>query len=145
AKRVGVAGFVATQEEYSLVIRGIEKDVLPSIERNGIGLVPYFPLASGLLSGKYRKGEPLPAGTRLSGSGYDRYLTPANWDKMEALRAFAEARGHTLLELAMSWLARHPSVGSVIAGATRPEQLEANAKSVNWILSDTEMAEVDRF
>jgi aryl-alcohol dehydrogenase-like predicted oxidoreductase len=146
SKRIGVAGFVATQEEYSLLVRDIEKAVLPAIKRNGISLVPYFPLASGMLSGKYRKGSPLPAGTRLgaSGHGYDRYLTPANWDKMEKLRAFAEGRGHSLLELAMSWLARHPSVGSVIAGATRPEQLEANAKAVDWALSDAEMTEVGK-
>jgi aryl-alcohol dehydrogenase-like predicted oxidoreductase len=145
AKRIGVAGFVATQEEYSLLVRDIEKAVLPAIERNGIGLVPYFPLASGMLSGKYRKGSPLPAGTRLAGSGnYDRYLTPANWDKLEKLRTFAEARGHSLLELAMSWLACHPAVASVIAGATRPEQLEANAKSVDWALTDAEMAEVGK-
>jgi aryl-alcohol dehydrogenase-like predicted oxidoreductase len=144
AKRIGVAGFVATQEEYSLLVRDLEKAALPAIERNGISHIPYFPLASGMLSGTYRKGAPLPAGTRLSGSGYDRYLTPANWDKMEKLRAFAEGRGHTLLEVAMSWLARHPSVASVIAGATRPEQLEANAKAVDWALSDAEMAEVAR-
>jgi len=144
AKRIGVAGFVATQEEYSLLVRDLEQAVLPSIERNGISLVPYFPLASGMLSGKYRKGSPPPAGTRLAGSGYERYLTPANWDKMEKLRSFAEARGHSLLELAMSWLARHPSVASVIAGATRPEQLEANAKAVDWALSEAEMAEVGK-
>ncbi len=144
AKRIGVAGFVATQEEYSLLVRGLEKEVLPAIERNGLSLVPYFPLASGLLSGKYRKGAPLPAGTRLSGGGYDRVLTPENWDKTEKLRAFAERHGHTLLELAMSWLARHQAVASVIAGATRPEQLEANAKSVDWMLSDAEMAEVSK-
>jgi aryl-alcohol dehydrogenase-like predicted oxidoreductase len=142
AKRIGVAGFVATQEQYSLLVRGLEREVLPAIERNGLGLVPYFPLASGMLSGKYRKGSPPPAGARLSSGGNDHVLTPENWDKMEKLRAFAEGRGHTLLELAMSWLARHPAVASVIAGATRPEQLEANAKAADWALTDADMAEV---
>jgi aryl-alcohol dehydrogenase-like predicted oxidoreductase len=142
AKRIGVAGFVATQEQYSLLVRGLEREVLPAIERNGLGLVPYFPLASGMLSGKYRKGSPPPAGARLSSGGNDHVLTPENWEKMEKLRAFAEGRGHTLLELAMSWLARHPAVASVIAGATRPEQLEANAKAADWALTDADMAEV---
>jgi aryl-alcohol dehydrogenase-like predicted oxidoreductase len=142
AKRLGVAGFVATQEEYSLLVRDLDKEVMPAILRNGLGLVPYFPLASGMLTGKYRKGSPAPAGTRLSGGGNERYMWPENWDKMERLRAFAEGRGHTLLELAMSWLARHPAISSVIAGATRPEQLEANAKAVDWALTDAEMAEV---
>jgi aryl-alcohol dehydrogenase-like predicted oxidoreductase len=142
AKRLGVAGFVATQEEYSLLVRDLDKDVLPAIMRNGLGLVPYFPLASGMLTGKYRKGSPPPVGTRLSRSGQERYMSPENWDKMEKLRAFAEGHGHTLLELAMSWLARHPAIASVIAGATRPEQLEVNARAVDWALTDAEMAEV---
>jgi aryl-alcohol dehydrogenase-like predicted oxidoreductase len=142
AKRICVAGFVATQEQYSLLVRRLEREVLPAIQRNGLGLVPYFPLASGMLSGKYRKGSPPPAGARLSSGGNDHVLTPENWDKMEKLRAFAEGRGHTLLELAMSWLASHPVVASVIAGATRPEQLEANAKAADWALTNADMAEV---
>ena len=110
-RRLGIAGFVATQDEYSLLVRDIEKGLLPAIDRNGLGLVPYFPLASGVLTGKYRKGEPLPEGSRLAiaKGSYDRYATPENLDKVERLRAFAEGRGHTLLELAFSWLARRPN------------------------------------
>jgi aryl-alcohol dehydrogenase-like predicted oxidoreductase len=144
AKRLGVAGFVASQDEYSLLVRDIEKEMVPAITRNGLSLIPYFPLASGLLSGKYRKGEAPPEGTRLARGGYDRYTTPENFDRMERLRAFAEGRGHTLLELAMSWLAQRPGVASIIAGATRPEQLEANAAATGWTLTPAEMAEVDR-
>jgi aryl-alcohol dehydrogenase-like predicted oxidoreductase len=144
AKRLGIAGFIASQDEYSLLVRDIEKELLPAIIRDELALVPYFPLASGLLSGKYRKGAPLPADSRLSRGGYDRYMMPENLDKMEKLRALAEARGHTLLELAMSWLARHHEIASIIAGATRPEQLEANVAATGWALSEAEMAEVDR-
>ena len=146
AKRLGVAGFVATQDEYSLLVRDIEKGLLPAIERNGLGLVPYFPLASGVLTGKYRKGAALPEGSRLAiaKGSYDRYATPENLDKMERLRAFAEGRGHTLLDLAMSWLARRPHVASIIAGASWPEQLEANVRATGWALGDAEMAEVEK-
>ena len=143
AKRLGVAGFVATQEEYSLLVRGIEQELMPAIHRNELGLVPYFPLAGGALTGKYRKGAPLPEGARLTKGGYDRFLAPDKLDKMEKLRAFAESHGHTLLELAFSWLARRPHIASIIAGATRPEQLEANAEATGWALTDAEMAEVD--
>ena len=144
AKGLGVAGFIATQDEYSLLVRGIEKGLLPAIAGHGLALVPYFPLASGMLTGKYRKGAPPPEGSRLAGGGYDRYGGPESMDKMEKLRAFAEARGHTLLELAMSWLARHAEVASIIAGATRPEQLDANVAATGWMLSPAEMAEVDK-
>jgi aryl-alcohol dehydrogenase-like predicted oxidoreductase len=142
AKQLGVEGFVATQEEYSLTERGIEKDMLEVIRRTGLGLVPYFPLGGGALTGKYRKGQPLPAGSRLSG-GSDRFLAPY-WDIIEKLHDFAETRGHTILELAMSWLASRPNVASIIAGATKPHQLEANAKSTGWKLTAAELAEIDR-
>ncbi len=141
AKRLGVPGFVGTQDEYSLVERGIEKELLPAITKAGLGLVPYFPLGGGALTGKYRKGQPLPEGARHSG-GSDRFLGP-NWDLIEKLHDFADKRGHTLLELAMSWLAAKPGVASIIAGATKVHQLEANAKSVTWKLTPAEMAEVD--
>jgi aryl-alcohol dehydrogenase-like predicted oxidoreductase len=144
AKRIGVAGFIACQDEYSLLVRDIEKTLLPAMQANKLGLVPYFPLAAGALTGKYRKGAPMPAGARLTKGGYDQFLAPANRDKVEKLAAFAEARGRTLLELAMSWLARRPLVASIIAGATKPEQLEANAKATGWALTEAEMAEVDR-
>lgn len=142
AKKLGVEGFVATQEEYSLSERGIEKEMLPVIEKTKIGLVPYFPLGGGALTGKYRKGQPMPAGSRHSG-GSDRFLAPY-WDMIEKLHDFAEKRGHTILELAMSWLAGRPNVDSIIAGATKPHQLEANAKSTGWKLSEAERAEIDR-
>ena len=146
AERLGLAGFVATQDEYSLLERGIEDTLLPALETHGLGLVPYFPLASGALSGKYRKGKPMPEGARLTGSAKyaDRYFSGPAADRVEALIAFAESRGRTVLELALSWLAARPCVTSIIAGATRPEQIAANVKAVAWKLTAEEMAEVDR-
>ena len=141
AKAVGVPGFVAAQDEYSLLHRDHEMALFPALETLGMSLVPYFPLSGGALSGKYRKDKAFPAGTRLTPES--RFVQP-HWDTIEALAAFAEARGHTLLELAMSWLAGKPLVASIITGATRPEQVEANAASVGWKLSAEEMAEVDR-
>jgi aryl-alcohol dehydrogenase-like predicted oxidoreductase len=112
----------------------------------GLGLLRYFPLAGGLLTGKYRRGRPMPEGSRLTNTTTfrDRFLTEANWDKIERLSDFCSARGRSMLELAFSWLATRPAVASVMAGATRPEQVEANVKAVNWELSAEEMAEVDR-
>ena len=141
AKSVGVPGFVAAQDEYSLLHRDHETGLFPALETLGLSLVPYFPLSGGALSGKYRKDKAFPAGTRLTEES--RFVKP-HWDLIEALAAFAEARGHTLLELAMSWLAGKPLVASIITGATKPEQVEANAASVGWKLSPDEMAEVDR-
>ena len=108
-------------------------------------MLPYFPLANGFLSGKYKHGEPPPEGTRLSARGMgDRGLTEDNFQTLGKLEEFAEARAHTVLDLAIGWLASQPHVGSVIAGATKPEQLEQNAKAVEWKLSADELAEVDR-
>ncbi|MGE5594641.1 MAG: aldo/keto reductase [Hyphomicrobiales bacterium] len=137
--------FISAQNEWSLLRRDVEREVIPACDRFGVGMLPYFPLSSGLLTGKYRRGEDLPAGTRLANAGpmAARLLTDRNWDTVEKLTDFAESRGHALLELAMSWLACQPSVGSVIAGATRPEQVEANAAAVNWKLTPEELAEVD--
>ena len=142
AKKIGVPGFVASQDELSLTNRKIEGDLLPAIRKHGLSLVPYFPLGGGALTGKYRKGKPLPEGARHK-SADNRFLDP-HWDRIETLHQFAESRGHTLLELAMSWLASQPVVASIIAGATKVEQVEANAKSVAWKLSAAEMAEVDK-
>jgi aryl-alcohol dehydrogenase-like predicted oxidoreductase len=142
AKRMNIAGFVASQEEYSLLARDLEKTLFPALERLGLGLVPFFPLGGGALTGKYRKHASLPAGSRHTG-GSSRFLDP-HWDTIEALHAFADKRGRTLLELAMSWLAARPGVATIIAGATKPEQVEANAKSVGWKLTAGEMAEIDR-
>jgi aryl-alcohol dehydrogenase-like predicted oxidoreductase len=145
AKRLHVAGFVVAQDEYSLIERGIEKSLLPTLDANGFGLVPFFPLGGGALTGKYRHGSPLPSGARHSkaGAGNNRFLDP-HWQTIEKLHAFAEQRGRTLLELAMSWLAHRPRVVSIIAGATKPEQIDANVKATNWNLSAAEMAEVDK-
>jgi aryl-alcohol dehydrogenase-like predicted oxidoreductase len=141
-----IASFVCCQEEYSLLERGLEKELTPLIRKYGLALLPYFPLASGLLSGKYKQSAPLPAGSRLAndpprGGGV---LNERNWRIVEALSAFAAARGHTLLELAMSWLASRPYIPSIIAGATKPEQVEQNVAAVGWPLSATDLAEIDR-
>ena len=111
----------------------------------GLGLLPYFPLASGLLSGKYKRGK-MPEGARLTKTKRlaDRYMTEANWKAVDALGEFASKRGHTLLEVAFSWLAARPMVSSVIAGATKPEQVEQNAKAGDWVLTPDEISEIDR-
>jgi aryl-alcohol dehydrogenase-like predicted oxidoreductase len=142
----GYASFVSCQDEYSLVRREVEQELIPMATQFNIGLLPYFPLASGLLTGKYKKGEPLPEGTRFSNSQglADRYMTDANWNKVQALDTFAKDAGHSLLELAFCWLLRQPTVSSVIAGATKPEQVEGNVKAANWTLSEDEIAAVDR-
>jgi aryl-alcohol dehydrogenase-like predicted oxidoreductase len=143
AARGGASRFVSVQNEYSLLHREAEGDVLPECERLGIAFVPYFPLANGLLTGKYRKGQNAPAGSRLHPGRGDRLLTDRNLAAVEQLIEFSESRGHTILELAFSWLLRHPRVASVIAGATSVEQARSNRTAVGWKLSDAELAEVD--
>jgi aryl-alcohol dehydrogenase-like predicted oxidoreductase len=144
AVAAGAARFVSVQNEYSLLHREPEQGVLQECERAGLALLPYFPLASGLLTGKYRRGQPLPTGTRIERGGrYDKLLTERNFDIVEGLVQFAEARGHTLLELAFSWLARQPVVASVIAGATSAAQVQQNAAAVNWQLTEADMAEIN--
>jgi aryl-alcohol dehydrogenase-like predicted oxidoreductase len=143
AVKNGAARFVSVQNEYSLLDRTPEQDgVLAETEKSGIAVLPYFPLANGMLTGKYRKGQPLPEGTRIKADHRD--LTEENLDMIEALIAYTESRGHTILELAFSWLLAHPTVASVIAGATKPEQVQANADAANWKLTESELAEVDR-
>jgi aryl-alcohol dehydrogenase-like predicted oxidoreductase len=142
----GAPGFASVQNEYSLLERAPELEVLPECERLGTAFIPYFPLKAGLLSGKYRPGQPPPAGTRLAGMGAERrgsVLTPANLEIVGALERFAEDRGHSVLELAIAWLAAHRPVASVIAGATKPEQVWANVKAADWVLTDEDLAEVD--
>jgi aryl-alcohol dehydrogenase-like predicted oxidoreductase len=140
------ARFVSVQNEFSLLHRDPEKDVLPECERLGLAFLPYFPLASGMLTGKYRQGQPLPENTRLTAKERtaSRFLNERNQEIAEALARFAAARGHTLLELAFSWLASHRAVASVIAGATSPEQVRANAAAVSWRLTPEDLAEIDR-
>jgi aryl-alcohol dehydrogenase-like predicted oxidoreductase len=146
AVRTGAARFVSVQNEYSLLQREPEREVLAECERQGLAFLPFFPLASGVLSGKYRGGAPGPAGTRLSGSSRlaERFLNDRNRAAADALAAFAEARGRSLLELAFSWLLRHRVVASVIAGAMSPEQVRANVAAAGWRLSAEDLAEVDR-
>lgn len=146
AAREHLVSFVCCQDEYSLIERGLETNQLAVMEKHGLGLLPYFPLASGLLTGKYRRDAPLPAGTRLARSAHhaDDLLNARNWHIVEALSAFATAHGRTLLELAMSWLAGRPYVSSIIAGATRPEQVEQNIAAIGWTLRPADLAEIDR-
>jgi aryl-alcohol dehydrogenase-like predicted oxidoreductase len=144
ARAAGLARFVATQEQYSLVARSVEKEVIPVCRSYGLGLVPYFPLASGVLTGKYRSGEAAPEGTRLANS--ERlagiFMTQENLALADRLREFAEGGGRSLLDLAFAWLLRDPVVPSVIAGASTPQQVAANAAACAWRLSDDEVAEV---
>jgi aryl-alcohol dehydrogenase-like predicted oxidoreductase len=146
AARHKLSPLVTCQDEYNLLDRDIEKDRVAIMERHGLGLLPYFPLASGLLSGKYRRGAAMPAGSRLSYSAHHAggLLNAHNWDTVEQLRDFAAQRGRSLLELAMSWLASRSFVSSIIAGATKPEQVEQNVAAVGWVLSAAELAEIDR-
>ena len=135
--------FVSVQNQYSLFHREPEAEVLPECSRLGLAFLPYFPLASGLLTGKYRKGQPLPKGSRGDAGWGPKVFTDENLDKVERLIQFAEGRGHSLLELAFSWLAAQPAVASVIAGATSPEQVKANATAALWKLSPEELREID--
>jgi aryl-alcohol dehydrogenase-like predicted oxidoreductase len=144
ATKPGAAKFVSVQNEYSLLHREPEKSVLAACDRLSLGFLPYFPLASGLLTGKYEPGKPAPKDSRLSLSWTSRFTTDKNVEIAEALKAFAAARRHTLLELAFSWLAARPQVASVIAGATSPDQIRANAAAVTWSLTRDDLAEIDR-
>ena len=134
----GLTPFVSEQSQYSWLRRGAEDELLPASERHGVGFIPYFPLASGLLTGKYAKGEPPPEGTRLSG----RELAEDDLDAVERLREFGERHGASLLELAIGGLAAVPGVASVIAGATKPEQVRANAAAGSWEPSAEQLAEL---
>lgn len=146
AAPAGAARFVSVQNEYSLLNREPERGVLAECKRRGLALVPYFPLASGLLTGKYRQGAPAPEGTRLSQAwAAGRFLTEERLKTVEALREYAESRGHSLLELALSWLCHHSVVGSVIAGATTAAQVRDNVGAAQaWRLTEAELAQIDR-
>jgi aryl-alcohol dehydrogenase-like predicted oxidoreductase len=146
ATHFGLDRFVACQERYNLLERDLERDMMPVIQSYGLGLIPFAPLANGLLTGKYRRDAALPAGARLTTTARtaERYLTPANWAVVERLAAFCAARGRNLLELAFGWLLHRPAVASVIAGATSPEQVEANVGAAGWMLSREDMDEIDR-
>ncbi|MFM1959046.1 MAG: hypothetical protein RL588_563 [Pseudomonadota bacterium] len=140
----GLERFVSAQNNFSLLERGVEREVLPACERFGLGLLPYFPLASGFLTGKYHRGEPPRQGTRLAAWGKrgQAALNDRNFDRLEALEHWAEQRGRRILDLAFAWLLGHGVVSSVIAGATSPEQVQANARCAEWILTPEEVEEV---
>ena len=144
ARRPGPARFVSIQNEYSLLHREPEEGVLAECERQGLAFLPFFPLKSGLLTGKYRKGQPIPEDTRVA--KYERYrklLTDENLDKVEVLIEYAESHGHTILELAFSWLLAHRLVASVIAGASSAQQLRANASAAGWKLTSANLQQID--
>jgi aryl-alcohol dehydrogenase-like predicted oxidoreductase len=145
SRHYNLAHFVSCQERYNVLEREIDDALMPVLQPYGLGLIPFAPLANGLLTGKYRREEPPPAGTRMEAMPHvaERYLTQANWDKVERLAAFCASRGHTLLDLAFSWLLHRPMVASVIAGATTPEQVAANVAAANWTLSREDMDEID--
>ncbi len=137
ARKHGGTRFVAVQNEYSLLRRAIEREVVPTAQRLGLSIVPYYPLASGLLTGRYRRGEPAPSDTRLAGR--DRLASDEEWDTIEALARYAQERGLALLDVAVGGLAAQPAVASVIAGASAPEQIHANARAVRWTPSASEL------
>ena len=136
---------VSAQNQYNLLDRRIERELVPAANAYGLGVLPYFPLASGFLTGKYKRGQSAPEGTRLAaGPGGERTLTDDNFDLLEKLESFAQARGHTMLDAAIGWLASQPHVASVISGATKPEQVEQNVAAAGWKLTVEERAEVDK-
>jgi len=143
ARAANLTPFISAQNRYSLLQRQVEAEVVPACEQFGLGLLPFFPLDSGLLSGKYRRGETPPDGTRLSLDRYQRFLDGADWDAIEALTAFGAERGHSLLEVAIAGLASRPAVTSVIAGATSAEQVQANAAAGSWQLGADDLGALD--
>jgi len=136
--------FASVQNDYSLMKRDAEADVLPECSRSGVAFLPYFPLANGLLTGKYRKGRPFPDSSRGKDAFGPRVFTPENMERVEALIAFAESRNHSLLELGFSWLTARPEVCSVIAGAKTSDQVRANSIAASWKLTSRDLAEIDR-
>jgi aryl-alcohol dehydrogenase-like predicted oxidoreductase len=144
ARTAGHSPFISAQNQYSLLHREVEDEVVPACEQFGLGLLPFFPLDSGLLSGKYQRGTTPPEGTRLAQERYQRWLDGADWDTIEALTAFGQERGHSLLDVAIAGLAAQPAVSSVIAGATTPEQVKANAAAGQWRLTAEDAAALDR-
>ena len=144
SKSLGLSIFVSCQEQYSLLVRDVEPELLPVMDAHGLGLLPYTPLGGGLLTGKYQADAPMPQDGRLSKTPTHRLLNDVNFRIVEQLRAFSSAHDRTLLELAFSWLLTHKTVPSVIAGAMKPEQLEQNARAAGWVMTDEDMAEIDR-
>lgn len=144
ADQGSLSRFIGTQIEWSLLNRDVEAEIVPAARRNDLGVVPYFPLASGLLTGKYRKGEAFPEGSRFDKLKplADRVVSDANFDEVERLTAFAEERGHTILELAVAWLVAQEPVTSVITGATRPEQVRAYVAAAQWQITAEDLVAI---
>ena len=143
AEMLGWEQFVTVQPHYHMLEREIERELVPYCAWANIGILPYFPLAGGFLTGKYKRDEPIPAGSRAEFSPYvKKYLTDANFDKLDKLRIFTDSRGRTLHDLAFAWLLSNKQVPSVIAGATTPEQVTAHANTIDWKLSDAELTEL---
>ena len=145
AKAEHLAPMICAQNQYNLLQRDIERELVPACGAFGVGIIPFSPLSGGFLTGKYRQGEPAPEGARLSGNSpmAARILNDKNYESLEKLEKFAEGQGHTMTELAMSWLASQPLVATIISGATRPEQVEENARSADWRLSGEDLKEID--
>ncbi len=146
SKSMGLNRFVSCQDEYNILNRNVEAELIPAMQKYGCGLLPYFPLASGLLTGKYKRTE-MPEGARLTDMptfANRIYLTDENFDIVDNLHKFANKTGHSILELAFGWMASRPTIASIIAGATKPEQIDANVAAVNWVLSQSEIDEVDK-
>ena len=146
SKSMGLNRFVSCQDEYNILNRNVEAELIPAMQKYGCGLLPYFPLASGLLTGKYKRTE-MPEGARLTDMptfANRIYLTDENFDIVDNLNKFAHKTGHSILELAFSWMASRPTTASIIAGATKPEQIDANVAAVNWVLSQSEIDEVNK-
>ena len=146
SKSMGLNRFVSCQDEYNILNRNVEAELIPAMQKYGCGLLPYFPLASGLLTGKYKRTE-MPEGARLTDMptfANRVYLTDENFDIVDNLNKFAHKTGHSILELAFGWMASRPTTASIIAGATKPEQIDANVAAVNWVLSQSEIDEVNK-
>lgn len=145
SKSLNLASFISVQPEYNMINREVETDLIPFCNAYGIGVLPYLPLASGFLTGKYRVGQPIPDGTRLSGNSraQERALTEGNFKVLSNLEEFAREKGYTMVELAINWLLADECVSSVIAGATSIEQVKANSKAADWQLSAGDKKDVD--
>ena len=145
ARQLGTTPLTCCESEYSLLKRGAERDLIPAMLKHGAQLLPYYPLAGGFLTGKYKRSAPLPEGARITkGERYQgMFISDTNWTILEKLEAFCAARKRTLLELAFGWLLAQPVIATVIAGATKPEQLEANIRAIEWELTPAEVAEVN--
>ena len=146
SKAAGLKSFVSDQPRYNLLDRHCEEEIVPCCQTYGLGVIPWYPLAGGFLTGKYRMGAELPPGTRFQSNPpmYTWLLTEANFDILTKLEKFSSARGHTVAELAIAWLVSHPWISTVIAGVTKPQQVSGNVAAADWRLTDEEMKEIDR-